>query len=63
MNTNITKAITTAVAAGVLVGFGATKVTGNALTGIAVTVGYLTVGALVAIIATDYRPGNRGYTA
>jgi hypothetical protein len=62
MKTNTIQAITTTVAAGLIAGFGSTKVTGDYLTGIAVTVGYLAVAALVALAVADYRR-NRTYTA
>lgn len=61
MKTNTIQAIITTVAAGLIAGFGSTKVTGNYLTGIAVTVGYLAVAALVALAVADYRR-NRTYT-
>lgn len=62
MKTNTIQVITTTVVAGLVAGFGSTKLTGDYLTGIAVTVGYLAVAALVAVAAVDYRRGQRDYT-
>lgn len=62
MKTNTIQAIITAVTVGFFAGFASTKITGDYLTGIAVTVGYLAVAALVALAAADYRR-QRSYTA
>ena len=62
MKTNTIQVITTTVVAGLVAGFGSTKLSGDYLTGIAVTVGYLAVAALVAVAAVDYRRGQRDYT-
>ncbi len=55
MKTNTTQVITTAAATGFIAGVGSTQITGDFMTGIAVTVGYLAVAALVFLIAADYR--------
>ena len=63
MKTNITQAITTSVAIGLLAGFGATKVSGDSITGIAVALSYLAVAAVLAIAFSDYRSAPKAYSA
>jgi len=63
MKTNTIQVITTTVLAGIIAGFGSTKITGDYLTGIAVTVGYLAVAALVIMAVADYRRVERRYHA
>jgi len=63
MKTNTIKVITASVAAGILAGFGATKVSGDSIIGIAVTVSYLAVVAVIAIAASDYRSSAKPYFA
>jgi hypothetical protein len=62
MKTNTIQVITTTVAAGLVAGVGSTKVTGDYVTGVAVTVGYFVVAALVALVVADYRRNQRSYT-
>jgi hypothetical protein len=63
MKTNTIQAITTTAAIALIAGFASTKVTGDYLTGVAVAVSYLTVAALVAMAASDYRGSQRDYAA
>ena len=63
MKTNITQAITTSVAIGLIAGFGATQVTGDSITGIAVALAYLAVVAVLAIAFSDYRTAPKAYSA
>jgi hypothetical protein len=63
MKTNTIQVITLAAIAGLIVGFASTKVTGDAVTGFAITLGYLTVAALTAIAARDYRSNVKAYSA
>jgi hypothetical protein len=63
MKTNTIKVIATTVAVGLVAGLSSTKVTGDYVTGVAVTVGYLAVAALVALTVADYRRDQRTYTA
>lgn len=63
MKTNTIQVIVIAALAGLLVGFASTKVTGNAVAGFAITLGYLTVGAVAAIAARDYRSNLKAYSA
>lgn len=63
MKTNTIQVIATTVAVGLVAGVSSTKVTGDYVTGVAVTIGYLVVAALVALAATDYRRNQRNYTA
>lgn len=55
MKTNTIQVITTTVAVALVAGFGSTKLTGDYLTGVTVSVAYLAVAALVAMAAADYR--------
>ncbi|HEY8993620.1 MAG TPA: hypothetical protein VIM71_02960 [Lacunisphaera sp.] len=63
MKTNIIPVITTTLTVALVAGFGATKVTGDYVTGLAVAVGYLAVAAVVAMAASDYRGSQRDYAA
>ena len=63
MKTNTIQAITTSVAIGLIAGFGATQVTGDSITGIAVALGYLAVAAVIAIAFSDYRSAPKSYSA
>jgi len=63
MKTNTIPVIITAVIAGLVVGFASTKVTGDAVTGFTITLGYLTVAAVMAIAARDYRSNLKAYSA
>ena len=63
MNTNTIQVIATTVAVGLIAGFAGTEVTGNLLTGVAIGVSYLTVAALIAMAASDYRSGPKAYFA
>jgi hypothetical protein len=62
MKTNTIQIIATTVAAGLVAGVGSTKVTGDYVTGVAITVGYFMVAALVALVVVDYRRNQRTYT-
>jgi len=62
MKTN-TIAIITSIAIGLVAGFGATRVTGDSILGIAVIVSSLAVAALFVIAAADYRSGSKPYFA
>lgn len=55
MKTNTIQIISTAAATGFIAGVASTQITGDFMTGIAVTVGYLAVAALVILTAADYR--------
>jgi len=63
MKTNIIQTITTSIATGFVVGFGATKVSGDSITGIAVAIGYLAVLAVLAVATADYRSAPKAYFA
>ena len=63
MKTNTIQIITTAVATGLVAGFGSTTVTGNFFTGVVVAVSSWAMVALIAIIASDYRSGPKAYFA
>lgn len=63
MKNNTIQAIIATIALGAIVGFSGTKITGDYLTGVAVTVAYLAVAAVVAMAASDYRGSQRSYTA
>jgi alpha-D-ribose 1-methylphosphonate 5-triphosphate diphosphatase PhnM len=63
MKTNTIQAITTSVAIGLFAGFGATKVSGDSITGIAVALAYLAVLAVLAIASSDYRSASKSYSA
>ena len=63
MKTNNLPALITSVAIGLVAGFGATRVTGDAILGIAVVVSSLAVAALFVIAASDYRTGSKPYSA
>jgi len=63
MKTNTIQAITSSVVLGVIAGFGATKVSGESVIGIAVTLSGLAVAALFVIAASDYRSGPKAYFA
>ena len=63
MKTNTIQAITTSIAIGLVAGFGATQVSGDAIIGLAVTVSYLAVVAVIAIAASDYRSASKAYFA
>ncbi len=63
MKTNTIKVIATTLAVGLVAGLGSTKVTGDYVTGVAVTVGYLVVAAVVALTVADYRREQRNYIA
>ncbi len=62
MKANMIQALAATVFTGILAGVISSQLTSDYLTAIAVTVGYLAVGALVALIAADYRRNQRGYT-
>lgn len=62
MKANMIQAVAATVFTGILAGVISSQLTNDYLTAIAVTVGYLAVGALVALIAADYRRNQRGYT-
>jgi len=62
MKTNTIQVITT-VGIGFIAGFVGLVVTGNLLTGVAIGVSYLTVAALIAMAASDYRAGPKAYFA
>lgn len=62
MNTNTIPVITT-VGIGFIAGFVGLGTTGNLLTGAAIGVSYLTVAALIAMAASDYRSGPKAYFA
>jgi hypothetical protein len=62
MKTNTIQVITT-VGIGFIAGFVGLNVTGNLLTGAAIGVSYLTVAALIAMAASDYRSGQKAYYA
>lgn len=61
MKTNTIQTIISGVVAGIVAGIGSTKLTGNFAAGLAITVGYLVVAALVAFAVADYRR-QRSYT-
>ena len=63
MKTNTIQVITAVVATGLVAGLSSTKVTGDYVTGVAVTVGYLVVAAVVALAVADYRRNQLTYTA
>ena len=63
MKTNTIPAIITSVAIGLIAGFGATRVTGDAVVGIAMTLSFVAVAALFVIAAADYRSGTKPYFA
>lgn len=63
MKTNTIQVIVIAAIAGLLVGFASTKVTGDVVMGFAITLGYLTVAAVTAITARDYRSNLKAYSA
>lgn len=63
MKTNIIQVVTMIFATAFVAGVGGTKVTGDYLTGIAIAVSYLTVAAVVAMAAADYRGSQRAYFA
>lgn len=63
MKTNTIPAILTSVAIGLIAGFGATRVTGDSVIGIAVIISSLAVAALFVIAAADYRSGSKPYFA
>jgi hypothetical protein len=63
MNKNTIRTITTSIATGFIVGFGATKVTGDSIAGIALALGYLAVLAILAIATSDYRSAPKAYFA
>lgn len=63
MKTNKVQVITAILAVAAIAGFAGTKVTGNYLTGFAVTVAYLAVVAVLGMAASDYRNVSRGYSA
>ncbi len=60
MNTNIIQVSTTLVV-GLVAGFVGIQVTDSLLTGGAIGVSYLTVAALIAMAASDYRSGPKAY--
>jgi len=60
MNTNTIPVLTT-VGIGFIAGFVGMGITGNLLTGAAIGVSYLTVAALIAMAASDYRSGPKAY--
>lgn len=55
MKTKMIQIISAAAATGLFVGVASTQITGDYMTGIAVTVGYLAVAALVILTVADYR--------
>jgi hypothetical protein len=63
MKTNTIQTIMTAIATGFAVGFGATQVSGDSVTGIAVGLGYLAVLAILVIATSDYRSAPKAYSA
>ena len=63
MNTNMIHVITTTVLSALIVGLGGMEVTGSVLTGATVGLSYLTVAALIAMAASDYRTGPKAYFA
>jgi hypothetical protein len=63
MNTNTTHVIATTISAGIMGGFIGTALTGNLLAGTAIGVSYLTVAAVIAMAAADYRSGPKAYFA
>ena len=63
MNTNTIQVITTTIAVGLIAGFVGLEATGSILTGVAIGVSYLTVAALIAMAASDYRSGRKAYFA
>jgi len=63
MKTNTIQAIVTSVAIGLFAGFGATKVSGDSIIGIAVALAYLAVLAVYAIASSDYRSAPKAYSA
>ena len=63
MKTNTIQAIIAAVAAGIVIGLASTKLTGDYVAGLTATLGYLTVGAVVALANIDYRRSQRSYDA
>jgi len=63
MKTNTIQTITTSIATGLAVGFGATQVSGDSITGITVGLGYLAVLAILAIATSDYRSASKAYSA
>ncbi len=63
MKTNTIQVIIATVAAGIFIGLGSTKVTGDYVAGLTASIGYLTVAALVALANIDYRRSQRDYTA
>lgn len=63
MKNNMIQTATATAFTGILVGVISSQLTSDYLTSIAVTVGYLAVGALVALISADYRRNQRGYSA
>jgi ABC-type Na+ efflux pump permease subunit len=62
MKTNTIQAIITTVALGLGVAIGGTQLTGNHVVGLAVTVSYLAVVALLAIAASDYKTAPKAYS-
>ncbi len=63
MKTNTIQIITTAIATGLIAGFGSTTVTGNMVTGFTVAVSSWAVIALLAIVAKDYQSSPKAYFA
>jgi hypothetical protein len=63
MKNNMIQTVTAIAFTSLLVGVISSQLTSDYLTSIAVTVGYLAVGALVALISADYRRNQRGYSA
>src|SRR4051812_34662794 len=61
MKTNTIQAIVSSVALGLIAGFGATRVSGESVIGVAVTLSCLAVAALFVIAASDYRSGPKAY--
>lgn len=61
MKTNTIQTIISGVVAGIVAGIGSTNLTGDFPAGLAITVGYLVVVALVALAVADYRR-QRSYT-
>jgi predicted lipid-binding transport protein (Tim44 family) len=61
MNTSTTHAIASTLTAGIFAGVIGIAVTGSTFAGAAIGVSYLTVAALIAMAASDYRSAPRAY--
>jgi predicted lipid-binding transport protein (Tim44 family) len=63
MNTTTTNVLASTVTAGIFAGVIGIAVTGSSFAGAAIGVSYLTVAAVIAMAASDYRTSPRAYFA